>query len=283
MKGENKMFDQLTESSTDQNDARGRRGYFIITAILVGALFVGGVVWSLYGKELVLGSGDMELSALIAPVSMPESAPRPPQPKAERHEVAETNVKVATRQTNMLRITDNPIVPKGVSVTPNTTKARTSNFRISPGIETGGNTSSLSVETGRSTNTSESSGSGEQIAAVEPPMTTTPPLPIKKIDPPVETKRDVRISLGVVTGKATDLPVPVYSAPAKAVGAEGVVSVRILIDEAGNVTSAKALSGHALLRQSAEKAARGAKFKPTLLSNEPVKAMGVIAYNFHRN
>ena len=93
----------------------------------------------------------------------------------------------------------------------------------------------------------------------------------------------MRISLGVVNGKATDLPVPVYPPPAKAVGAEGVVSVQIMIDESGNVTSAKAVSGHTLLRQSAEKAARGAKFKPTLLSNEPVKAMGVIAYNFHRH
>ena len=161
------MFDQLTESNRDQNDARGRRGYFIVTALLVGVLFVSGVVWSLYGKELVLGSGDMELSAMIAPVPMPENAPRPPQPKAERREIAETDVKVATRQTNTLRIEENPIVPKGVSVTPNTTKARTDNFVISPGIEKGMETSSLAVGTGRSTDTGESSGSGEQTAAVE--------------------------------------------------------------------------------------------------------------------
>lgn len=277
------MFDQLTESNTDQNDARGRRGYFIVTALLVGVLFVSGVVWSLYGKELVLGSGDMELSAMIAPVPMPENAPRPPQPRAERRETAEPDVKVATRQTNTLRMEESPIVPKGVSVTPNTSKARTDHFVISPGIEKGGNTSSLAEGTGRSTDTGGSSGSDEQTAVIQPPVVTIPPPPIKKIDPPVEPRRDVRISLGVVNGKATSLPVPVYSAPAKAVGAEGVVSVQIMIDESGNVTSAKAVSGHTLLRQSAEKAARAAKFKPTLLSNEPVKAMGVIAYNFHRH
>lgn len=276
------MFDQLTESNTKQNDTRGRLGIFIVTALLVGVLFVSGVVWSLYGKDLVLGSGDMELSAMIAPVPMPENAPRPPQPKAERREVAETDVKVTTRQTNMLRIDDNPIVPKGVSVTPNTTKARTDNFVISPGIEKTGPTTNLAVGTGRSTNTGESTGSGEQTAAVEPPLTIPPP-PVKKIDPPVEPKRDVRISLGVVNGKATSLPVPVYSAPAKAVGAEGVVNVQVMIDESGKVTSAKAVSGHVLLRQSAEKAAWGARFKPTLLSNEPVKATGLIAYNFHRH
>jgi TonB family protein len=277
------MFDQLTESNTDQNDTRGRRGYFIVTALLVGALFVSGVVWSLYGKDLVLGSGDMELSAMIAPVSMPENAPRPPEPRVQRRETAEPDVKVATRQTNMLRINDNPIVPKGVSVTPNTSKARTDDFVISKGIETGGDTSRLATGTGRPTGTGEPSGSGDQTARVEPPVATIPPPPVVKIDPPVEKKRDVRVSLGVVTGKATDLPSPVYPPPAKAIGVEGVVSVQIMIDEAGNVTSAKAVSGHTLLRQSAEKAARGAKFKPTLLSNEPVKAMGVIAYNFHRH
>lgn len=277
------MFDQLTESNTDQNDARGRRGYFIVTALLVGVLFVSGVVWSLYGKELVLGSGDMELSAMIAPVPLAENAPRPPQPKVQKREVAETDVKVATRQTNTLRMEESPIVPKGVSVTPNTAKARTDHFVISPGLEKEGKISELAVGTGRSTNTGESTGSGEQTAVVEPPVTTAPPEPIKKVDPPVEPRRDVRISLGVVNGKATDLPVPVYPLPAKAVGADGVVSVQIMIDESGNVTSAKAVSGHTLLRQSAERAARGAKFRPTLLSNEPVKAMGVIAYNFRRH
>jgi protein TonB len=277
------MFDQLTESNTDQNDARGRRGYFIVTALLVGALFVSGVVWSLYGKDLVLGSGDMELSAMIAPVPMPENAPRPPQPRAERREVTETDVKVATRQTNMIRIDDSPIVPKGVSVTPNTTKARTDHFVIDKGIEKGGDTSSLAVGTGRSTGDSGSSSSGDQTAVVEPPVATIPPPPVRKIEPPVETKRNVRISLGVVNGKATSLPVPVYSAPAKAIGAEGVVNVQVMIDEAGKVTSAKAVSGHVLLRQAAEKAAWGAKFKPTLLSNEPVKVTGLIAYNFQRH
>jgi len=273
------MFDQLTESNIAQKDTRGRRGYFVVTALLVGILFLSGVVWSLYGKELVLGSGDMELSALIAPVPMPENAPRPPQPKPERREVAETDVKVATRQINMPRVDETPIVPKGVSTTPNTSKARTEKFVISPGIEKNGPTTNLAVGTGRSIGTGESSGSGEQTAVVEPPQITIPPPPVKKVDPPVEKKKD-RISGGVVNGKATSLPVPVYSAAAKAIHVTGVVNVQVMIDESGNVISAKAVSGHAMLRQSAEKAAWAAKFKPTLLSSEPVKVTGVIVYNF---
>jgi len=35
-----------------------------------------------------------------------------------------------------------------------------------------------------------------------------------------------------------------------------------------------------LLRSAAAAAARNAKFRPTLLSNQPVKVKGVIIYNF---
>jgi outer membrane biosynthesis protein TonB len=39
----------------------------------------------------------------------------------------------------------------------------------------------------------------------------------------------------------------------------------VTIDETGNVISAKAVSGHPMLKIEAEKAARDAKFNPTLL------------------
>lgn len=272
------MFDQLTESNKDQKDARGRRGYFIVTGLLVGALFVSGVVWSLYGKELVLGSGDMELSAMVAPVPPAENAPRPPQPKPERREVSQTDVKVTTRQTNTLRIEDNPIVPKGVSVTPSTTKARPQGDFVIGRLDKDG-IPDPGTGVDRPGNDGGPSSSGDQTAAVQPPVVIIPPPPVKNIEPKAE-KRVERISGGVVNGKATNLPIPVYSAAAKAIRAAGLVNVQVMIDENGNVISAKAVSGHTLLRQSAEKAAWAAKFKPTLLSNEPVKVTGVIVYNF---
>jgi outer membrane biosynthesis protein TonB len=46
------------------------------------------------------------------------------------------------------------------------------------------------------------------------------------------------------------------------------------------VISASAISGHALLRQAAESAARASKFSPTMLSGQKVKVTGVIVYNF---
>lgn len=91
--------------------------------------------------------------------------------------------------------------------------------------------------------------------------------------------RDV-FSGGVINGKATYLPKPAYPAAARAAKASGAVYVEVLVDEQGNVISAVAVSGDPLLRASAEEAAKGAKFSPTLLSGTPVKVKGVLVYNF---
>lgn len=101
------------------------------------------------------------------------------------------------------------------------------------------------------------------------------------ISPPPTPKPVPRIvAKGVINGNAISLPKPAYPPTAKAVGASGPVNVQVTIDENGNVISATAVSGHPLLRQVSAQAARGAKFKPTLLSGQPVKVSGIIVYNF---
>lgn len=88
------------------------------------------------------------------------------------------------------------------------------------------------------------------------------------------------ISGGVLNGKALSLPTPAYPPIARAAHAAGTVVVQVLIDEEGNVVSAKAVSGHPLLQAASVAAAREAKFSPTRLEGEPVKVTGVIQYNF---
>lgn len=95
---------------------------------------------------------------------------------------------------------------------------------------------------------------------------------------PVKPARS--ISGGILNGKAISLPKPAYPPAARAVNAEGAVSVQVLIDEQGAVVSASAVSGHPLLRAAATEAAKGATFSPTLLQGEPVKVSGIITYNF---
>ena len=118
---------------------------------------------------------------------------------------------------------------------------------------------------------------GSLPAANHNSAASEPPPPKKE---PTPTSPPKVISGGVLNGKAISKPQPAYPPIAKAAGASGTVSVQVLVDERGNVISANAVSGHALLRQSAVAAARQAKFSPTLLSGQPVKVTGVIIYNF---
>jgi TonB family protein len=88
------------------------------------------------------------------------------------------------------------------------------------------------------------------------------------------------ISGGSLNSKALSLPQPTYPAMAKAARAQGAVVVQVTVDETGKVASARAGSGHPLLRQAAEQAAYQARFSPTQVSGRPVKVSGQITYNF---
>lgn len=85
---------------------------------------------------------------------------------------------------------------------------------------------------------------------------------------------------GVINGRAISKPAPPYPLIAKLARAKGAVTVRLLVNEQGDVVSAWATSGHPLLRAAAAEAASQAKFTPTTLSGHPVKVAGVITYNF---
>ncbi len=99
--------------------------------------------------------------------------------------------------------------------------------------------------------------------------------------PPPPASPAIQIADGaVLNGKAISLAKPEFPAAAKAVRASGAVNVRVTIDEEGNVVSAAAISGHPLLRQASEQAARASRFSPTTLSGQAVKVTGVIVYNF---
>ena len=73
---------------------------------------------------------------------------------------------------------------------------------------------------------------------------------------------------------------PEYPAMAKAVGVSGKVSVRVLVDENGNVVEAKVVSGHLLLRAATVKAALQTKFLPIELSGKKISCYVVLVYNF---
>jgi TonB family protein len=88
------------------------------------------------------------------------------------------------------------------------------------------------------------------------------------------------VEVGVLNGKATILPRPVYSEEAKRQKATGRVTVRVIVDENGKVVSAQAIDGAQVLREAAEAAARRAVFSPTQQDGVTVRVTGTLVYEF---
>jgi TonB family protein len=87
------------------------------------------------------------------------------------------------------------------------------------------------------------------------------------------------IHAGELNGSAAKFPKPAYPRET-AKHISGEVRVNVVIDESGKVISARAVSGHPLLRAAAVEAARQAEFPPALHNGKPVKVSGFIVYTF---
>ncbi|MEO6587763.1 MAG: TonB family protein [Pyrinomonadaceae bacterium] len=112
-----------------------------------------------------------------------------------------------------------------------------------------------------------------------------PPAPKQPEPSPIVQTNDTLPVLNygrIDPSTAVKMVMPSYTAFARNMNAEGQVVVDVEIDEEGNVTSAKAVSGHSLLRNAAEDAARRSKFKPAMTDGKALKATGQIIYNFKR-
>jgi TonB family protein len=281
------MLDQFIESKSNKTENRRSRRLLFSTFSLLTVLSFSAVIWSLFSRDLVLASDSLEFSALVAPIAEiqpPKEEPKEPETDKPRTNTQASN-QLVIRKIDMSRVDESVDVPDKVSTTPNTSKERpksgraiTGNIDLDPD-DVGGGPNSETRGVGKSPTSKNSGGIVSKKIEVEEDLPLVVEKPkvveaVKKLAP--------NVSLGVLTGKAISLPKPPYPAAAKAVGASGMVSVQITIDADGNVTSANATSGHPLLRAESEKAARNAKFSPTLLSKIAVKATGVLTYNFIR-
>ncbi|HJQ71378.1 MAG TPA: TonB family protein [Blastocatellia bacterium] len=119
------------------------------------------------------------------------------------------------------------------------------------------------------------------LQAQEPaPPPPPPPPPAPRQGDSVEVPKIIRKSGGVLQNTATKRVTPEYPQLALEARVSGSVVVEITVTEEGTVMSARAISGHPLLRDAAVDAARGWEFTPTQLSGVPVKVIGTITFNF---
>ncbi|MGB7069702.1 MAG: TonB family protein [Pyrinomonadaceae bacterium] len=277
------MFEKMIESNSEGSEFKDRRSYFLVSSIVVGILFLSAVVFSIYAGEIGLGSDEIAISTLLAPVS---EASEEPKPAHSRPQAAQSDAgKSPQRTSNTLRLDETPKVPDSVSVAQSSQMARPyDRFEIGhSNIDRAGNPEASGRAAGSS---GETEGAALGQDTDEPDLkakAVSPPPPTAAIKAHIPPNAPPVQSLGVVNGRAIELPKPNYPEHARSVGAQGNVDVAVTIDEHGNVISARAINGHPFLKIESEKAARKARFTPTYLSKVPVKVTGVIVYKFSRN
>ena len=280
------MLDQLVESNDHTKETRRRGGFLITTFFVVCSIFSSGILWSLFAKDLGMNAGNLEISALVAPLAIAEEQPKPPemQPKNSKPAAPTADVRTEIIQNINESPTKTPL--KVSSEKPNVPPRNPNNLTVlGPDNTTAANSAAYNSREAADPNgvglaSKNGTADGDAIAPVTkvPPPPPPPPPFVKKED--VKPKTPLKISLGVINGKASNLVTPPYPLAARAVHAAGIVNVQVTIDEKGNVIAANAVDGHPLLRQAAENAARASKFNPTTLSKEPVKVSGLIVYKF---
>lgn len=258
------MFDNLVESSSHKADIERKGSFIIATAAIYGVLMLAFFVAGIYWYDNHLGEMELELTTLVAPVPVPQQQKEPEQKQEAKPVKVEQNVDV--RKELIADVTRTELVPKEVS-------AKASDV---PPVRRGVTTIIGNESSNASAPMPAGPGAGTVVTApTKVNIADEPPPPAATPTPP-----RAPISGGVLNGKALSLPKPPYPAIARAAHASGTVVVQVLIDENGNVVSARAVSGHPLLQAVAVAAARQARFSPTKLSGQPVKVTGVIQYNF---
>jgi periplasmic protein TonB len=272
------MLDQLVESRNNSADNTRRSEFILGTLVILVAVLIGGWTYSLFNKEYGMGTGDLDISSLVAPVALPEEAPPPPpepEKQPEKQNTPSDKPTVTEKIATMEETTTPPKDTKGEKI--NTTPLKKSEANL----YNIGDRNEGRADPNRQYNDNDTPGLGGGGGGGGGNTDPEPEVKVKTPTPkPTEKPVPKTISGGVVNGKAVNLVKPPYPAAARAVRAAGAVNVQVTIDESGNVISASAVSGHPLLRAAAVQAARSSKFSPTQLSGQPVKVTGVIVYNF---
>lgn len=262
------MFNNLIESSSHVKEFKRRGSFLLFTTSVYMVLFVVTGVVSIYAYDAHLESQNTELEITFVPLRDAQPEPQPVRnPHVASNPGRQTSESV---RTVLMASTSNPtIVPQTIGTVASNIPPANPNSVLGAY-----NADPPTLASGNRVGT----GTGSAVVEMTEPPPPPPPAPPKQ-----ETPKVVNLSTGVIKGNALSLPKPTYSLIAKQMRLQGDVTVQVLIDEGGNVISAKAVSGHPILLPEAVRAARQARFKPTTLSGQPVKVSGLITYSFKLN
>src|SRR5258708_1814253 len=256
-----KMFENLVESGSHSEDTKRRGSFMLVTLGVYGVLIVAGAVAGILMAPAYIDMQNLELTALIAPVPVPAAA----KAEAAKPEKVIVDKNVDVRKELIANVDRPDLVPKTVSAKASDVPPVRNNVVTMVGTSNSNAVAPMAP----------GNGTGSIISAPAKVDIKDEPPP-----PPPKPTPHAPISGGVLNGKAVHLVTPPYPAIARSAHASGSVNVQVVIDENGNVISARAMSGHPLLQAAAVAAAKASRFTPTKLSGQPVKVNGVIIYNF---
>ena len=247
------MFDRLVESSKQKQGKRAR-SLFLATSMIYAVALSAFCIMAILGFSPALAGESSMMTILIPPP--PPLGPLEVQPK-----------QLNPRETQVSTYFDSEKISKlpPLAEAPNTKVIHTGNV---PGgaLDWAGLGSGASI--------------GTDMKEPPPPPPTPTPAPVVK---PIATPTPdsvVRLTSVLTQGRAIRRVEPTYPALAKQARIQGMVQVQIGISETGAVSEVTLLSGHPLLRDAALQAARQWMFKPTELNGRPVRAVGLITFNF---
>jgi protein TonB len=97
----------------------------------------------------------------------------------------------------------------------------------------------------------------------------------------VAIPKRLRVSTGISTGLLVQRVEPVYPGVALRARIQGTVTLAAIISREGNIENLKLISGHPLLVPAAIDAVKQWRYRPYMLSGEPLEVETTIIVNFH--
>ena len=259
------MFNNLIESSSHAREYKRRGSFLLFTGVTYVVLFAITGVISIYAYDAHLESQSTELQLLSwvpqPPIDISETPRSTARPNSNTA-ASDTDRPVRTVLIDTVSNPNNP--PTNVGTVASTIPPAPRGAVIGPQ-----NIDPIGPPAG-----SRTGGTGNTVVIPDMPD-EPPPAPTPKLEPP----KVLKIST-ILNSRALSLPTPSYPPLARNIRLQGTVVVQVLINEEGNVISAKAVSGHPMLVPEAQRAAMRARFSPTVLGDQKVKVSGVITYNF---
>jgi protein TonB len=107
------------------------------------------------------------------------------------------------------------------------------------------------------------------------PRAAPPPPP-----PPARRKDPIKVGGNVQASKLIHRVEPEYPELAKRARVQGIVLLKVTVDEQGSVANIELVRGHPLLTEAAINAVRQWRYSPTILNNEPVPVIATVTVNF---